>query len=130
MKSVTITLDGKEHIVQELRHRENRKWRAEFKKILEGFTAHLDKFGDVSTANMPELVDALNVLIGYGVGSFDVACELLVLYDPELTHVMDDVYDSEVLDAFKEVLSLAFPFGNLPQELRQIGQRLEQMSQN
>jgi hypothetical protein len=52
---------------------------------------------------------------GLLLNSIDNVKVLLASYAPDLP--LDDAYDSEIMDAFAEVLSLAFPFGSLDLEL-------------
>jgi hypothetical protein len=53
---------------------------------------------------------------GLLLNSIDNVKVLLASYAPDLP--LDDAYDSEIMDAFGEVLTLAFPFGSLIKRVR------------
>ena len=119
-----MILDDKEYTVKELRHRENAAWREGIKgpindlfSTLEGMEADLDNVGD--------LVQVVTNISGSVIGSVDVLGRLLISYAPELAEAVDEGYDSEIVDAFVEVLKLAFPFGSVVKMFRSLGAKAQ-----
>ena len=55
----------------------------------------------------------------------DEALDLVVSYSPSLTadrdYILSEVYDSQIVDALVEVLTLAYPFGGLITQLGKMG---------
>lgn len=115
-KPVTVILDGNEYTITEKRSRENAAWR----RRLEGPFAELADLleGGPSTeiTDMASLAALVRSASGLLIGSIDTIRELLADYATELP--LDDAYDSEIMDAFVEVLGLAFPFGQVVNKIR------------
>jgi len=116
MRSVTVKLGGKEYIVYELKARQNQTWRAQLKTRFETLA---DVIGnapatELNTTGVSGLIRNITNLVMDSIG--DVR-EAILAYSPELSadrlFIEENAYDSEIMDAFMEVLTLAFPFGNL-----------------
>lgn len=125
MRSVTVKLADREYIVNELKARQNQEWRA----LLKG------KFTDIAdlinSAPKTELTsDSISILIRSMstaiMDSVDDVRGLLLAYSSKLDddheYIEENAYDSEIMTAFVEVLTLAFPFGGL---FRRVSQVLE-----
>lgn len=130
MRSVRVTLDGQEYAINELRSRANAEWR---KRLEEPFG---ELAGALESAPAADLTDgqALGGLVrsvsGMLLRSVETVKGLLVGYAPELEPVMGEAYDSEILDAFVEVLQLAYPFGGILERVRGIGSGIGQMKRS
>lgn len=132
MKTAKITIDGHELVIKELRHRKNSVWRKKLTGPLQKVTTMLAKGADteLDMTNIPGLIETLKSIGLTVLNSTDIICELLIEYAPEHQHVFEEAYDSELLEAFVEVLKLAYPFGQALTYLRQIGSNLASMSPN
>jgi hypothetical protein len=107
MLEVTVTLNGREYTVEELRRAESRRWRSLLEEHVADVVGCVD--GEVVTGD--DLVQVLSTLSGKVLGSVDIIADLVVSYAPGLADPMENAYDSEVLAAFKDILGLAYPFG-------------------
>lgn len=121
MKSVTVTLDGVEYEIREKRHRANAAWRAELEQPIKQLLDIVSAAQGTEITDVPGLIAAFDAVSGTLLKSTDLLCDLLVSYDPALKDAVENGYDSEILDAFKEVLGLAYPFGNLIRAVKKIG---------
>jgi hypothetical protein len=129
MRSVDIELGGKTYTVRELPSRKSKAWRESLETPLR---ALLSETTDLLNARLS--TDAVLPLLGSAtdaaLGSIDTIFELLCGYAPEVEkdaeRVLDEAYDSEIVDAFKEVLGLAYPFGRMASMVKgliQLGSR-------
>ena len=121
-KQATVTLDGDEYVITELRSRPNADWRA----LLEGpfgeLVGAIQRLPQMELNSPEDLATVVQGVQSLLLGSIDQVRELVVAYAPDLGEVVEEAYDSEILDAFAEVLGLAFPFGGLIQKVRGLGQ--------
>jgi len=124
MRQVTVLLNGTEYTIQEMRSRDNRQWRAELEKHFDELARALDGADAVDVTDGQALGNLVRGLSGKLLRSVDIICNLLVAYDGKLKSVVDDAYDSEILNAFTAVLGLAYPFGGLLDQLKRIGSQL------
>lgn len=120
MRTVKVVLDGQTVTVQELRRRENQAWRERLEGEFGELADALEGAGELELtgASMAGLVRAV---AGKVVGSVDIIAGLLGAYAPELEGLMAEAYDSEIMEAFTQVLGLAYPFGALVERLRTFG---------
>lgn len=125
MRSVTVKLAEREYTVYELKARQNQNWRDQLKTR---FTTLADVIGnapatELNTAGVSGLIRSVTDLIMDSIG--DVR-EAILAYSPELSadraFIEENAYDSEIMDAFVEVLTLAFPFGGT---LKRVGALFE-----
>jgi hypothetical protein len=110
----SITLAGRQYIVRELPLRKNAAWRADLQNTVMGAADLFAAAPDTDVSN-PQAVAALIRGVGNLVlGSTDVVVDLLFAYSPELAadreHIEGNAFESEVVEAFTEVVKLAFPF--------------------
>ena len=116
MKTAKITLGGVEYEITERRARDNAAWR---KKLLGPFGDIAKTLNGLSSQQLT--VDAIGGVINTFqdaiMGSVDLITGLVIEYSPELQaskkHILAEAYDSEIVEAFGEVLKLAYPFGPL-----------------
>ena len=124
-KSVTVTLDGETYTITELRSRANAEWRKKLEEPFSELVDLLQNAPETELTDMQALANVVRSVSGLLLHSIDTVKALLAEYAPHLP--LDDAYDSEILDAFTEVLSLAYPFGELLTKVRQIGSQRKPM---
>ncbi len=120
MKTVTITLDETEYQVEELRSRANAAWRAQLETHFEELAQALDGMGALELANGAALGGLVRTVSGKLLRSVTLVGDLVVAYAPQLEEAREEAYDSELLDAFTQILSLAYPFGVILERARQL----------
>lgn len=131
MRTVKVTLNGKTVQVEELRRRENQAWREKLEAQFKDLAGALEGAGEIELTSGNALGGLVRAVAGKVVGSVDIIAGLLEAYAPQLQPLMDEAYDSEVLEAFTTVLGLAYPFGQMLDRLRQMGgSRLPPMPQS
>ncbi|NIS82591.1 MAG: hypothetical protein GTO14_20865, partial [Anaerolineales bacterium] len=124
-KSVTVTLNETEYTITELRSRQNAEWRKKLEGPFSELVSLLQDAPETELTDMQALANLVRSVSGLLLHSIDTVKALLAEYAPHLP--LDDAYDSEILDAFTEVLSLAYPFGRLIAKARQLGSPKAQM---
>lgn len=116
MKTANLTLGGVEYEISERRARENAAWR---KKLLGPFGDIANTLSGLSSQQMTaeSISGVINTFRDTIVGSVDLITDLVIDYSPVLLaskkQIMAEAYDSEIVEAFGEVLKLAYPFGPL-----------------
>ena len=116
MKTIQITLGGQQYTVQELPLRKNAAWRQKLTTLISGVT---DLVGATQIAlnNTSDLIVVVNQVRDVLLAAPDQVAGLFFEYAPELAadreRIENEVYESELLSAFVEVLKLAYPFGQL-----------------
>ena len=111
MKTVRVVLNGQEHQVNELRSRQNAGWRQLLEAHFEELARALEHAPDTDLTDGQAVARLVQTFAGKLLRSVDIVRELLTGYAPDLERVMDEAYDSEIIDAFIAVLGLAYPFG-------------------
>jgi hypothetical protein len=116
MKTAKLTLGGVEYEIQERRARDNAAWR---KKLLGPFGDIAKTLDGLSSQQltMDGIGAVINTFQDTIVGSVDLITGLVIDYSPvlqaEKKAILAEAYDSEIVEAFGEVLKLAYPFGPL-----------------
>lgn len=113
MRTAKVTLNGKEFEIQELRSRANSAWRKSLQEPFDELAKTLEGATDVSLTDSTSIADLIQGAASLAVGSVDTIVKLLFAYAPELKDVAEEAYDSELMEAFGAVLSLAYPFGGV-----------------
>ncbi len=121
MRTVKVTLNGQQVQVEELRRRENQAWRERLEAEFKDLAGALEGAGEIEITSGNALGGLVRAVAGKVVGSVDIIAGLLEAYAPQLKPLMDEAYDSEVLEAFTAVLGLAYPFGQMLDRLRAMG---------
>lgn len=116
MKTVQITLGGKAYTVTELPLRKNAEWRQQLSWLVASVT-DLVGASQIDLHNTGDLIGVINQVRDVLMTAPEQVTELLFSYAPEVAadraRIEAEVYESELLSAFVEVLKLAFPFGEL-----------------
>lgn len=116
MKTVTVELNGQQYTIEEKKSRANREWRARLESHFTELTDALKNAPETDVTDAQALSNLVAAVSGKLLQSVDILTDLLRDYAPDLP--LDDAYDSEILAAFTEVLSLAYPFGEMLAQFR------------
>jgi hypothetical protein len=134
VRKATVILGGQEYGVNELPVRPNARWRARLQKELGGI---VDLVENVTNSQTDQITAKGLAGLARGIsdklfGSVDLITELLFEYSPELTkdrkRIEETSFESEIIDAFLQVLGLAFPFGAWVSRLASLGLKAGQTS--
>lgn len=136
MKTVQITVAGRDYTVAPLPIIKNREWRKQFEKpiqdavkLLSEIAGYADKeyedggamIGDIGKA----ISGSLSPVIDHLLGSADTIVEAVFDYAPTMAedreYIEENGYDEEIVKGFLTILSLAFPFGPALQGLMRLG---------
>lgn len=116
MKTTTVTLGGQTYTVVELPLRRNAAWRQRLTTLVASVTDLVGAL-QLDLTNTGDLVSVVNQARDVLLEAPDQLAALLFDYAPELAadrvRIENEVYESELLTAFVEVLKLAYPFGSL-----------------
>lgn len=126
MHSANVVIAGQEFEICELRSRQNAAWRKELEVPFKELADQLEGAPVIELTDGASLAGLVRSVSGMLLGSIDQVIALLVAYEPRVSAVIDEAYDSELLDAFVEVLKLAYPFGGLLEKLKGFGSRIGQ----
>lgn len=126
MKTAKVTIAGSEYTIKELPIRKSVEWR---KKVAAEWTELADALtsaGSTSLSDISNIATAVQNVTSKVFESIEVVADLLFAYSPDLAtdrkRIEAEGYESEIVDAFVEVIALAFPFsGKLRGLMREIG---------
>ncbi len=114
-RTVKVTLAGREYTIEELRSRANGEWRTKLQEPFGQLVDKLQSAGDTELSRPGDIANLVRSVAGTLVQSPDTLKGLLFDYSPTLAkdreRIEAEAYDSEILDAFTEILKLAYPFG-------------------
>lgn len=117
MKTVTITLGGKQYEIFEAPLRKNAAWRASFTQLLKDVGGLIESASNVELNNVGDLIKVVHQIQDVLLAAPDRLTAMLFDYSPVLAadraRIEAEVYESELISAFLEVLKLAYPFGDL-----------------
>jgi len=129
-RTVTITLGATAYTIHELPRKRNRRWLQALVEPLDGMR---DVIADIWQRDTDEVDgrEAWDQIAGagkrlLGLISTDRMLALMCEYSPELAENReaieddDELYDSEIVDAFVQVVTLATPFGNVVTQMRSL----------
>lgn len=129
-KTVEIVLNEATFTIGELRSRQNAAWRRRLEEPFKGLADLLERAPDMELTDLQSIAQLVRAVGGTLLQSIDIVKELLVDYAPSLESVIDEAYDSEILEAFEKVLGLAYPFGGLIRRLRDLGSESSRTTPN
>jgi hypothetical protein len=117
MKSVVIVLGEKKYTIEELARRKNAAWRERLEETLKPLVEILQAAPNVNIQNLDDVSALVSNASGLLLGSIDRIVEALLAYSPQLERdsewIGENCYDSEIVEAFTKILTLAFPFDSL-----------------
>lgn len=119
MNKKTITLGGQSYLLMELPARKNAAWRRLLEEKAQPLLGLIEQASaGVEITNSEDLMRLVQLALPTLLHAPEILFELITAYAPMISDdLLDNAYDSEVVGAFLGVLSLAFPFGGLIQEL-------------
>lgn len=116
-KEVKVSMGGRNYTVTALPIIKSKEWREALAIPFSTLTQALTMAQTTELDNLAGIGDIVNRLSGTLLGSVDLMLDLMFSYSPELAKdrewIENNAYDEEALQAFGEVLKLAFPFGIL-----------------
>lgn len=116
-KTVTVELGGQEYEIQALPIRQSQAWRGRLEGPFSELSAALEGAGSIELSSGADIARLVRTLSGTLIGSMDMLLDLLFDYSPKLAadreRIETEAYDDEALQAFAEVLKLAYPFGTI-----------------
>ena len=117
MKTVVVELGGRGFEVRELPMRASRAWRERLGAPMREVVQRLQGAAAMEVTDVAGIGDLIEHVGELVLGSVEIAADLVFEYSPELAAERDwieeQVYDSEMMAAFVEVLKLAYPFGKM-----------------
>jgi len=124
MRNVIVELGGVAYTIHELPSRKSTAWRKKLEKPFSGLVSLLENGPDTDIDNLQDLATLIRSVSGLLIGSMDTIVDLLFEYSPPLKKsrkkIENEIYDSEIIEAFVKVLGLAFPFGGLVSTVRNL----------
>jgi hypothetical protein len=117
-ESIEVVLGGKKYKIRPLKIRESREWRKKLAELL----GVLPSYANVTTDNPEEFKGAISAMM---VALPDQVTDLFFAYAKDLDRdaIEDAATDMEVAEAFKKVVTIAFP---LAQALPEVAEKLSQ----
>lgn len=113
-RSVTVTLGGRQYVVPEAGFLVSRKWRTRFATEIKPLFEQLAGAAGVRFETPADLLQLAPLLDAVLVDGMDTIFELLLGYSDTLAadraHLEAYATDRQILDAFREVASIALPF--------------------
>ena len=136
MKIVQIKIAGREYDVCPLPIKANREWRLQFQEPLQDAANLVAELGDFAGEEFDKPADLLNKILSglsgnlssvvkHLLGSADMITQAVFQYSPAINedkeYIEEHGYDEELVAAFMQLLSLAFPFGSAIRGLMDLG---------
>lgn len=126
MRTVEVVLGGETYTVTELPVRQNAAWRKQLGEPFGELLNVLQHTPQTELSKPSDVAELVRSLSGLLLGSLDLVADLLFAYAPALAAqravIEEHAYESEILEAFASVLTLAFPFGVLGGRLQTVAQ--------
>jgi hypothetical protein len=120
MRTVSVTLNGEEVEIRELRVRANEAWLQD----LEGPAQEVMSLVSEAMATDVEDADQVQTLVrqatGLLSGSMGRVADLMVDFAPYAEEQIEQAYTSELIPAFLEVVKLALPFDAIRSAMQEI----------
>lgn len=116
-RMVVVELGEREFTIRQRSIRESKAWRESLAGPFQELVGVLEGAGDLELSRLGDLAGLVRLVAGRVIGAVELVLDLLFEYSPELASEREwieaNAYDDEALDAFVEVLKLAYPFGRL-----------------
>lgn len=133
-KSISVQLAGQTYTIEQLPMRPSRQWREKLRgsrlmaifDSLDGAIAEIVRvadnaadggFGNVNVSELVGVAGIVPVVVQGLSTSIDDIIDFLFDYSPELRkdreRIEEEAYDDELVEAFCQLLRMAFPFGAL-----------------
>lgn len=128
MRKVTVTLATQEYVIVERPTRKNEAWRKRLEKEIAPIVEVIKDVNreEISMENAHNLAPAAQQVLEVAMKSPAKIRDLVIAYSPELEKqkeaLLDEAYDSEFMDAFIQILGLAYPFGGILPVIQRLSQ--------
>lgn len=117
MRTEAVTLAGREYKMAELPLRKNAAWRQLLGAELEQWGQLLGQTNEVDLNNLSGVLPVLRRAGDMVLQSPERIADLVFAYCPDIAAeretILDNAYESELVEAFSACVKLAFPFGKL-----------------
>ena len=136
MKTIQVSVAGRDYTVTPLPIKKNREWRQQFDapiKDAANLLAEVGGYADQEFADASNMIGSIGKavsgklpkVIDHLLGSADMITEAVFDYSPALKkdrkYIEANGYDTELVSCFLSILGLAFPFGQAIQGLLKLG---------
>ena len=136
MKTIQVSVAGRDYTVTPLPIKKNREWRKQFETPIQDAASLLAEVGGLAGTDFKDGADIINKVVGAAAGSVasvvghllgsaDLIVEAVFDYSPAMKkdrkHIEEKGYDTELVSCFLSILGLAFPFGQAIQGLLRLG---------
>ena len=136
MKTIQVSVAGRDYTVTPLPIKKNREWRQQFDapiKDAANLLAEVGGYADQEFADASNMIGSIGkavsgslpTVIDHLLGSADMITEAVFDYSPALKkdrkYIEANGYDTELVSCFLSILGLAFPFGQAIQGLLKLG---------
>lgn len=116
-RTATVTLGGREYEVRALPFRANQRWRGRLGETFEGLIEAIEQGPGTELSDLGSIGRMMRQVRDLAMGSVGQMLDLVCEYAPgiasERERIEAEAYDEEIVDAFLEVVKLAFPFGRV-----------------
>jgi hypothetical protein len=126
--STKVLLGGVEYEISALTIKYSRAWRETFGSMLNPIISALAQFGGIDIENPENWRDLSNLLATVKdsiIMAPDLCADATFSYSAELSKergaIEESATDAEILDAFMQVMALAYPFGKLIRTVNRAG---------
>lgn len=141
MKTVQVSIAGREYTITPLPIKRNREWRKQFDAPIQdaaNLLAEVGGYADTEFEDTGKMIGSIGKavsgklpkVIDHLLKSADTITKAVFDYSPELKkdkkHIEENGFDEEIVSCFLSILGLAFPFGQAIQGLMKIGQPEQQ----
>ena len=139
MKTIQVSVAGRDYTVTPLPIKKNREWRKQFDAPIQdaaNLLAEVGGYADGSFDDVKTMVGeigkavsgSLSPVISHLLGSADTITEAVFDYSPAMKkdrkYIEENGYDSELVSCFLSFLGLAYPFGQAIKGLIRMGKDL------
>lgn len=137
MRTITVSLAGREYSIEQLPIKANRAWREKFEAPVEKLASAFRDAVSLGSRDFPDgngLLQAVGDLLRTHmeivaqvlINSIDMVGDAVCEYAPEIAadwgRIEEEAFDDELLAAFLKVVQLAYPFGQLVDLATRLGQ--------
>lgn len=125
MKTITVKIAEKQYVIAPKSIIESRQWREKLAYPLNGLAEIFEDANNIKLDNPQDLKRVFDLFMGSIASAPDLIFNLVCDYAPEIAkdrdHVEQNGFDEEIMEAFKGVLTLVYPFGTLVNFIKRRG---------
>ena len=136
MKTIQVSVAGREYTITPLPIKKNRAWRKQFDAPIQdaaNLLAEVGSYADADFEDTSEMIGSIGKavsgklpnVIDHLMRSADTITKAVFDYSPELKkdkkYIEENGFDDEIVSCFMSILGLAFPFGTAIRGLMDLG---------